>query len=1566
MSVATAATSTKRQIKSSLRRWRGDLDEDTLPLFRAFVSGTLGRLRGPFLAHHHAKQVLEYLERAFHFAYVREHGDVKVAFETGPSKGLVVMCVMDDQPFIVDTIRLFLKNGDADYWGGFDLVFAATRDAEGRLVGVGEEEGMQESLLLMEADSGRIGSDLERATTSLRTNLELARAMVEDFKPMCRVVERFIDRLEVLDDRHPENSDRWRETAQFLKWLLRENFVFIGAEYDGQPLGIQRIESSYYGTPDGDWPPPHPPETVRVRKSRIESPVHRAGRIDEILVTLEDTGGETDLHLFLRGMFTYRAVTQPCRNVPILRRVLAGILEEAQSKPGSFRYKGIANVFDSLPTEFLFTASRQAIAETLDLVFESEQQREVGVSFLMTGPYSAFCLVAMPKSQFSDKLRRALEEYIVFTLRATYSDHGLFVGRYDTVLLYYYLTGVESPGDRGLQAFTDHIRELATPWLERLWQALADRFDEATADRLTETYGRALPEEWIRNTPATRAVRDIERLESLGSGQSLVADVFEDPEGIIVLRLYEEHDVYLSDILPILDDFGLVVIDSYAGQVRSRSGNLYLDNFRLVGAKGVARGDFQARKDLLTRALEAVFAGLVASDPMNQLVLACGLSWSEVDVLRGYTRYARQFKVQLSQVRIIEILLAHPDLCVLLMRLFHTKFDPDLEGDRQALVAAASEDVDDALRLIRTHDEDLIFSTLREFIDATVRTNFYRDGRKLHYLSFKLDCSKVRIMGANRPIFEIYVHNKDVEGVHLRFGRVARGGLRWSDRDDYRTEILGLAITQVVKNVVIVPVGAKGGFYLKNASRDPAQRRQESDQHYQTLVRGMLDVTDNAKDGRIVHPPRVVCHDPDDPYLVVAADKGTAHLSDTANALSQAYGYWLGDAFASGGSNGYDHKKVGITARGAWVLVTRHFMEMSRDPYSEPFTCVGVGDMGGDVFGNGLIETPQARLLGAFNHLHIFLDPDPDPQVAYEERVRLFKAERQCGWDHYDPAKISEGGGVFERSAKVVPLSPQAQEMLGLRRDEAEPELVIRHLLQVDVDLLWNGGIGTYVKASTETDLDVGDRSNDAVRIDALDLNARVVGEGGNLGMTQRGRIEAGLHGVALNTDFIDNSGGVDLSDHEVNLKILLDRVVARGEMTEDERNVFLGEMTDEVAQHVLANNAAQGRQISRDRIRSTKNVFTFGRAIEFVERFSGHPREALYLPGDKELRRRAELGLGLTRPELSVLSSWVKMFVFRELMAGTPKDLPNYETFLTSYFPGAVRERFMDDVHGHMLADEIAMTMATTRVVADAGAAFIPLAMETTGRSVQEICAAYLKAQVLSKASEVRTTLEQLRSKVRLNDLSRAWVAVDEGTQAVASYWLAAGERPPTDEELSDMLDSVDEVYKLQASEVAKKNEAQLGGMLEAKVPREVAQRVLKAQYLNTALMVWAGAKRLQIPLRKMVIQNLAVGRATGLQDVLDDLSTRAAFGRWDPIALNILHRRFSKVLRSAVIRTPIEVNGNSVDELAPLLRRRYLAEIRDTVDELLRGGDAQPSVATLVVLEERLEGAVGRLTER
>lgn len=1554
MSLSTVNTVSQRKIRASLPGFSASLQGDEQALFRAFVDATLPRLRGPFMAQYPPHQILELLQQAFEFARHRASDELKVKL-VERTRGLAVFTTMKDQPFIVDTVRLFLRRHKAEYQGGFNLVFNATRDAEGNLVSFGDE-GEVESIVMLQADHGKL-HDLEQCTSVLRGQLEAAQATVADFRGMVRAIERTVEKLEVLADRTPSSAPASRETADFLKWLLRENFVFMGLDAGETGLGLQSYQGPYAHPAGDDWPQPHSSGRVHVRKSQIESPVHRSGRIDEILVCVDPE--DPSQNLYVRGLFTYRAVTQPSRHVPILRRVLAEVLEKQDTEPGSYRYKGLANVFDSLPTELLFTANVESINQMVDLVFQTEQVSEVGVTFVPTGHAGAFCVVSMPKNQYSDELAREVEQTIVSQLKSTYSDFGIFVGRYDTVLLHYYVTGAKQPSDKALSALSETIREMALPWHAHLWQALAESCeDEVQADRLADTYGNAFPEAFRRRTTPSQAVHDILMLNGLSAAKHVRASLFEQNDEL-VLRLYQVDDIFLTRILPVLDNFGLVVRESWATEVNSRGGKLFIDSFVLEPTPSVPASVLLERRELLEKAIEAIFGAQVEDDPLNQLVLTAGLAWRQVDVIRGYTEYSRQLTVKLSANRLIEIIQKNPKMSRVLVEYFEARFDPDLEGNRKKAMSRAADKVDKQLRRILSHDEDLVFSTLFELMRGSLRTNHYRRDRPFHFLSFKIDCAQVDSMGPVRPVYEIYVHHREVEGVHLRFGPVARGGLRWSDRDDYRTEVLGLVTTQLVKNVVIVPTGSKGGFYLKHPEPDRGARRQQADRLYKTFIRGLLELTDNTVEGEVVKPPRVVCHDGDDPYLVVAADKGTAHLSDTANGISASFGFWLDDAFASGGSVGYDHKGVGITARGAWVLARRHFAEMGIDPYAQDFTCVGIGDMGGDVFGNGLIESKHTRLLAAFNHLHIFLDPDPDAASSWQERQRLFDEVK--GWDAYDTSKISKGGGVFDRRAKAIPLSAEAQEMLGIQAEEADPNLVIHRILQMKVDLLWNGGIGTYVKASNETHAHADDRSNDAVRIDATQLRARVVGEGGNLGFTQKGRIEANRLGVRLNTDAIDNSGGVDLSDHEVNLKILLGQVVRRGELTQSQRNELLAELTDEVADLVLVNNDIHGRQLSRDQIRSQNDIFSFGRAIAFVERHFPVKRKQLNLPTDAQLAERATRGEGLSRPELAVLSAWVKMYVYEQLLAGDPKAIPGFERMLFEYFPAAVRERYASDITGHMLANEIAMTVATTRMVGDAGAAFFPMLLETTGASVTEISTAYLKAQQIARIDDVRATLEELRTSVSLNSLYRSWVMVDEGARGVASYWLSAQGRIPTDTEIDQMKEAAQQVYELQASEVAARNASLLEELKSADIPDPVARLILKAQYLNITLMIWAESKRTGLAFPRMVVQHLAVARASRLQRILENLSGRPASGQWEPIALGILHHRFHQLLRTLVARTPIDEGVDQVDDLVPQLANGFLKDVREQVDEML--GDDSPSVATLLVLEERVASAITRL---
>ncbi|MCB9796888.1 MAG: NAD-glutamate dehydrogenase [Alphaproteobacteria bacterium] len=1536
-----------------------ELPEADRPRFEKFVGLIARQLRAPFVARHSANGVPRSLLPLYRMLEVRTGNDILVEIDERGEGGVVVRTCMPDQPFIVDTVRLLLHSRGAAYDSGFNAVLPVQRDKEGRLVSVGEEGGALESIIQIEAS--RFGDeDPKEVAERLRQNLAMSKAMVEDFGAMTHVVDRLASRFSRLAQRFPANADAYRETGEFLNWLLADNFVFMGAVADEDRYGFERIElrdemllSDTESWDDSPWPE----LPVQVRKGVVESPVHRSGRVDEILVRVPDESGKHAHDVRLRGMFTYRAVTQTSRSVPILRQVLAQILQQEASRPGSWRYKGVANVFDSLPTEYLFTAQVEEIGQMVERVLDAEAEQQVRVH-IVHKPRSnmTFALAAMPRAQFSDQLRKRMEGTLIEGTGATYSDHGVFVGRFETVLIYFYLTGGEALVDDGLEQLRVALTELATPWEDRVYVTLCERYGEEQADRLIARYGGAFDEEYVTRNSSERTVTDLGYLERISDEEPVIADLFVDHKGRPCLRIYQRGNVILSDILPVLDNFGLIVNDQYADPVHPRGAHVAdIDTFRLRGVWGLETDELVARKQLLIDGLSAVFRGDLIDDTLNRLMLRAGLRWQDVDLLRAYRGYARQLGLRLPISRVQEILLNQVEMAKRLVEYFHARFSPDLdEGTRLRLMADSAERVEAGLRGVHNQDEDKLIRNIYNLMQASLRTSFFREDRERYYISFKVDHDLVPSMPEPRMKYEIYVHHPEVEGVHLRGGEVARGGIRWSDRTDYRTEILGLVATQMVKNVLIVPEGAKGGFLLRHVIRDRDERRAKADEMYRYFIRGLLDVTDNYVDGKLVHPPRVVIHDGPDPYLVVAADKGTAHLSDTANAVSAEYGFWLRDAFASGGSNGYDHKEVGITARGGWECVDRHFAEMGLDPKTQTFTCVGVGDCGGDVFGNGVVQYDTMKLLAAFNHLHVFLDPDPDPASSYVERRRLFDEVK--GWEHYDVSKISEGGGVYSRTAKSIPLSPQAKAMLGALHDELTPEEVIRHILRMPVDLLWNGGIGTYVKASHETHLDAGDPSNDVLRVDASELRCKAVGEGGNLGFTQAGRIEFALDGGRVNTDAVDNSGGVDMSDHEVNLKILLAGEVDAGRLGMEARNTLIEALTDEVADAVLANNDAHARQLSLDQLRSLRDPMAYARTVQWVTQLSGASLAALKLPTAAELKQRRQARKGLTRPELATLAAYVKMHVYKALQQANADWIPSFNERLLSYFPQAVRERFPDGVREHMLAKQIGMTVVLTEVVADAGATFFPTLIDLTHRHVGEIAGAFLRASAAFDLGTLRREIS--RGVDALDGRYHAWIAITDGLQRLLAAWLAPGELAVSDTEIRRTVHILGRIPGLRSRSEADISEHRITSLLNKGVPRELALQAASMGDLTLAREIVLMQGRTHDSDRDAIVRYLAIGEASGLLSAIRALEARRTAGAWDPIASGILRTRYFQLLRNLLETTPLGAELKlGTDSLVLELRNGKLRAIAQDMDAIL--GDVA-DLGAFLVAEERLRAAV------
>lgn len=1525
-------------------------------VFRDFVEAIAVQIRAPFAARHSAGGALDLIRLAWEVAQDQPHAPTVRADAKGP--GVRIVTVLPDQPFIVDTVRLAVTQDGGAYLGSFNVVVNLRRDATGHILAVGEPDAPSESIVLMETE-GLDTANLGPFCDGLRGQLRLAITMVGDFQGMIDMVDSAAFRFSRVADRAPDQAENLRETAELLRWLLADNFVLMAAIYEDSTLGFARPEHSddWDISSLTDWPEGVRGDTVAVRKGNHPSPVHRAGRVDEVMVRIPTMGSADDRVLYLQGLFTYRAVTQPSRHVPLLRRSLVDILRSQESKPGSYRYKGIANVFDSLPTEFLFTATTETITTIIDKVLEAEQEHDVRIH-VAQNPYmdGAFVLAALPRARWSDRLRSDVQGMLVETTDGTVTDHGVFVGRYQTMLVHYYLTDVGRLDDATTESIARRFKELATPWQTRVHRALVDRFGETRADELIVRYGSAFADIYEQVSSAERTARDIEMLEHMSADGGVEVDLFRDPKGRVNLRIYQASDIILSDILPVLDDFGLSVVDQFADEVHPLDGPArVIDTFRLQGVSGLQDQDILDRGGILIDGLKAVFSQHMPADELNRILLRANVPWQAVDLIRAYNGYARQLGLRYTLSRIQEILLGKADLVLALWRFFEAKFDPDQSKGRAAAMHEASEALLDGLRAVNDHDQDVTFRTLHNLIDATLRTNFYRRDRVEHYLSFKIDCARVKQMPSPRMMFEIYVHHSDVEGVHLRGGSIARGGIRWSDREDYRREVLDLVNTQMVKNVLIVPEGAKGGFFMKSTKGDYATRRKRADELYQIFIRGLLDVTDNIVDGETIHPDNVVVHDDPDPYLVVAADKGTAHLSDTANGLSMGYGFWLGDAFASGGSNGYDHKKVGITARGGWMTVRRLMQEAGLDPHTDSFTCMAIGDPSGDVFGNGVIEHKTMKLVAAFNHRHIFIDPDPDPEVTYEERLRLFKAA--AGWDQYDTSKLSKGGGIFSRRAKSVKLTPEIQSMLGVLKDELPVDVVLRLLLRLNVDLLWNGGIGTYVKASHETHQDAGDPTNDDYRVNANELRAKMVGEGGNLGFTQAGRIEFALHGGRINTDAIDNSGGVDMSDHEVNLKILLNPMVSAGRLPLDDRNVLLEALTDEVADDVLANNDLHARQLSVDHVRSVRDPMFFSRTIDWVCRMSNVSRAALTLPSDDDLRRRVASRQGLTRPELAVLQAHVKMHVFKALKNTNKDCIPNFDAKVLAYFPSKIQERFEADIPAHMLHHSIGMTVVTNEIIADSGAQFFPLLLELTGRNVGDIARAWYQAAALVDLDGIRSELEQ--SGVEVHIQNQALAEVTRWMMSLIASWLSPGEPAVTPADLETITEALAAIGRIRGTAHEARLQTRTDAHLARSLPASLSRKLSILAELSAAreiARIHTGEERIA----NSVIRFLAIGEASRILPAVRALDSRRAAGGWDPVAIGILRNRYTRLLRDLcdAVQVGPEVRLG-VDRVSTRLGREELKDLQQLMDHIL---GERPTIAALLVAEERVRGWIAQ----
>ncbi|MGH3199661.1 MAG: NAD-glutamate dehydrogenase [Streptosporangiaceae bacterium] len=1361
---------------------------------------------------------------------VREPGDACLNPVSRP--GLVVDIVIDDMPYLVDSVTTELNRHEAEIQLIVHPLLRVRRDVTGALRGLAGPGGtssppgradlgrvvppeIQESWIHVELGPPRDRVGADQLAADLRHVLDDVRVAVEDQQRMGSVARGLADDLG-----GAPGSDQ-AEYGDLLRWLADGHFTFLGyREYDvvrtEDGVGLQAVPGTGLGILRHARPgreslrkmstqvarrAQDPDERLVLAKANSRSTVYRANYLDYVSVKKLGADGPGGQHVtgefrFL-GLYTHAAHTAPIAGIPVLRLKLAQVLATAGLSRDSHDGKDLVEILEGFPREELFEISADELTPIALGVLRLSERKQTRL-FLRRDRYGRYmsCLVYLPRDRYTTKVRLRAQDILKQELHGVSEDYSAMVG--DSALARLHVVVRGEPGRPVPQvdavALERKLAAAVRSWDEDLAAEAARRFGEERARALLDRFGASIPETYQADVSAVDAVDDLSTMLGLReSGQEFAVRLVEHPERWTLVVYRSGTPITLSDVLPQLQHMGLEVVDEhpyeFAGS--SSAGSFWIYEFGLRPPAAASGGLRQIFEDALT----ALWHGQTEDDGFNTLVLTAGLTWREVTLLRACAKYLRQGGMRFSQDYVQRVLRSNGAIARLLIRLFESRFDPARQSGASERCEAITEEIRGQLDEVVSLDHDRILRSYLALIDATLRTNYYKqdspglgvdmDGPQP--LVLKLDPGSVPGLTSPRPKFEIFVYSPRLEAAHLRFGRVARGGLRWSDRlEDFRTEVLGLVKAQEVKNAVIVPSGAKGGFVCKQLP-DPAGReayQAEVLACYKTFIAAMLDVTDNIEGNQVAPPPGVVRRDGDDPYLVVAADKGTATFSDTANEVAARYGFWLGDAFASGGSEGYDHKKMGITARGAWESVKWHFAALGLNPDTGDFTAVGVGDMSGDVFGNGMLLSRHTRLVAAFDHRHVFVDPSPDPAASFAERARMFALPRSS-WADYGQALISPGGGIWPRSVKSVPVSPQARTALGIDATitALSPDELISAILAAPVDLLWNGGIGTYVKASSESHADVGDRSNDAVRIDATRLRARVVGEGGNLGFTQAARIQYSLGGGLMNTDFIDNSAGVDTSDHEVNIKILLADAIRDGAIPASGRHQLLNEMTDEVAALVLRHNYRQNMALAVARAQASSLLHVHARYLRKLIRDKRLDPEQDVLPSAREIAERRSSGGGLTNPEFAELLAHTKISAGEDVLASGLPDDPYLRRVLDAYFPAPLRA-FADRMEAHPLRREIITTSAVNEMIDTSGITFLFRLIEETGASVTDLTRAWLVAREVFDMPAFWQQVEGLEGSGVQVGVAAQITLLLEGRKLTerAARWLLHNRRPPFD----------------------------------------------------------------------------------------------------------------------------------------------------------------------------------------
>ncbi len=1562
------------------------------PLLTEFVKQAYRNVSLDDLANHDPDDLVAAAISGLQFAQKRKPGKPKIRVfnPTVEAHGwshayTIVEIVNDDMPFLVDSVRAAINEIGLTVQLTIHPIFRVVRDEEGNLLDIlprkkNQTRGTKESMMRLEIDREPDEDALKKLIARLKVILADVRNAVEDWDAMRNKAREICEDIEKTPP--PIDEATVAESVALIRWMENNHFTLLGyREYElerGEDkdilnplpktgLGILRSTSSRKPkrveiTSRDVRSQARARELLFITKANSKSTVHRSAYLDYVGIKIFDSAGRVVGEKRFLGLFTSVAYSRNPRDIPLLRHKVARVMVESGIDPQSHAGKALQHVLDTYPREELFQTSVEDLTRITTGIMSLQERQRVKL-FVRRDAFHRFvsCLVFVPRDKYNTEVRQRLEAILIDRYKGIGSEHRVQLSDASLARVQFIVRLGEGRMPRvDVGKLEDDLAEGVRTWGDKLKAALITRLGEDAGSKLFKRFGKSFPAAYMEDSSPYEGTFDVERMGLLiDEPEELRMSVYR-PESFhdnkLRFKLCRlDNPIPLSDALPMLENLGLRVISERPYHCVLEDGReIWIQDFDMVmdGEGTLYLGEISAN---FQETFSRMWANVTDNDGFNKLVLSAGLSWRQAYLMRAYCRYLLQTGLPFSQPYMEQVVDHNASIARLMVQLFEARFDPHLSSRKRKSVAEhCLDEIRTALDKVASQDEDRILRAFLTVIKATLRTNFYQlsdlDDPKA-YVSFKLDPTKIPDLPLPRPKYEVFVYSPRMEGVHLRGGKVARGGLRWSDRmEDFRTEVLGLMKAQNVKNTLIVPVGAKGGFVCKRLPKgDRDAVMAEVIDCYKSFIRGLLDITDNLVDGKVVSPERVVRQDEDDYYLVVAADKGTATFSDIANSVSAEYNFWLGDAFASGGSAGYDHKGMGITAKGGWEAVKRHFRERGINTQTTDFTVAGIGDMAGDVFGNGLLQSRHIRLQAAFNHMHIFLDPDPDPETSYVERERLFKLPRSS-WADYDTNLISAGGGVFLRTEKHLDLSPQVQAMLGTTETSMTPQELMRAILKMDVDLLWNGGIGTYVKASTESNADAGDRANDALRVNGNELGCKVVGEGGNLGLTQLGRIEFAKKGGRINTDFIDNSAGVDTSDREVNIKIMLRQVADSTGLDEKSRNRLLASMTDEVGKLVLRNNYLQTQAISLMEAHSVERVNEHAFVMRTLEKAGVLNRELEFLPSDAEIKARKAVGAGFTRPELSLLVSYSKIALYQDLIESNVPEDAYLSDELEIYFPAPMRKKFRDVLRNHQLAREIVATVICNSVVNRMGPVFLLRMMEETGADAAKIARAYTIAREIFGVRENWHDIEALDNTV---PASVQYAMMFEITRLLrhASAWIMQHHDAPLNVRSivsrlqPGLVRAFKALPKALIGPMSHRVSEAAGLYREIGVTEKVAQSMSLLPAAFSTLDIVEIALESNLDESRVAKTYFELGRALSLDWILEQIETLEVEGRWQAIARGSLRENLYSLQRQLT---------------AQLLTRRSKASPQELVDRWLSSVSDQVSHLQKLVAEMRSSGSM------